>query len=149
MTCDDAGNLYFLQYYYAGYSDADCIRKVDTNGNISTVAGTVPGYGGDGGAATLAMFDTPRDVAVGPDGDLYVADYKNNRVRKVSFGSSSAGGEYVTFADENGLNHVMSASGRHERTLDQNTGVVLREFGYDAEGRLVSITDPRFTGTPV
>jgi len=45
--------------------------------------GSVPGYSGDGGDALDAVFNTPRDVAVGIDGEVYIADTKNSCVRVV------------------------------------------------------------------
>lgn len=53
-------------------------------GTIFTVAGTgVSGYSGDGGAATSADLHGPSEVAVDGSGNLFIADFKNNRVRKV------------------------------------------------------------------
>lgn len=52
---------------------------------VTTVAGTgVSGFSGDGGPATAATFNDPRDIALGPDGSLYIADQNNHRVRRVS-----------------------------------------------------------------
>jgi hypothetical protein len=60
------------------------IRKVDAAGIIVTVAGTGdPGFSGDGGQATEARLDSPADVAVGPGGALYIADWLNRRIRRV------------------------------------------------------------------
>ena len=75
---DAAGNLFV----------ADCgngaIRKIDTNGIITTVAGNgTDGYSGDGGPATTAQLNCPSGVAVDTAGELFIADYLNNRVRKV------------------------------------------------------------------
>lgn len=55
-------------------------------GIVTTVAGTVlsPGFSGDGGPATSAQLSGVRDVAVGPDGTLYLSDMANHRVRKVT-----------------------------------------------------------------
>jgi sugar lactone lactonase YvrE len=54
-------------------------------GTITTVAGNgTPGYSGDGGAATSAELYGPTGVAVDSSGNIYIADYENNRIRKVS-----------------------------------------------------------------
>ena len=71
-----------------GYIIADSqnhrIRKVATDGRISTVAGTSSsGFSGDGGPATSAQLKLPTDVASTADGGFVIADHDNNRVRKV------------------------------------------------------------------
>ncbi|MBN8729002.1 MAG: hypothetical protein J0L64_00565 [Acidobacteria bacterium] len=87
MAVDGAGNLYFAD------TNNDRIRKVDTNGIITTVAGTAqPGFWGDGGPATSARLSSPRDVKVDAQGNLYIADAGNNRIRKVSAVGSGGGG---------------------------------------------------------
>jgi len=54
-------------------------------GNISTVAGTgTAGYSGDGGPATSAQLNYPRGIALDSSGNLYIADYSNNRVRMIA-----------------------------------------------------------------
>ncbi|MGD9022260.1 MAG: NHL repeat-containing protein, partial [Deltaproteobacteria bacterium] len=78
VAVDGSGNLYIVD----GFND--CIRKVDTNGIISTVAGTGTfGYSGDGGPATQAQLGEPGGVAVDAFGNLYIADTYNYRIRKV------------------------------------------------------------------
>ena len=60
------------------------IRRVSASGVITTVAGTgTAGFAGDGGAATAARLNTPRDVAVAPGGGYVIADSNNHRVRWV------------------------------------------------------------------
>ena len=73
------GSLYIADMYNAR------IRRVGTNGVISTVAGNgYFGFSGDGWAATDAMISYPRNVSAGTDGSLYIVDYENNRIRRVS-----------------------------------------------------------------
>ena len=77
MWADADGNLYLV---------GDRIRKVDTDGIVTTLAGSgMSGYYGDGGPATEAWFSVGAmfTAVVGPDGALYIGDAGNNRVRKV------------------------------------------------------------------
>jgi hypothetical protein len=80
VATDASGNLYI------GDAANNCVRKVDTFGTITTVAGNgIAGYSGDGGPATAAQLSSPRGVVLDSLGyNLYVADYTNNRIRKVS-----------------------------------------------------------------
>jgi sugar lactone lactonase YvrE len=69
---------------YVADIDNHAIRKISPEGTITTVAGIGhPGYSGDGDRATEAALREPRDVAMGPDGSLYIADFGNNRIRRV------------------------------------------------------------------
>ena len=136
IAFDPSGNMYFSQYN----EGTDCIRKVDTLGIITTVAGTGdPGYGGDGGPATEALFNQPREIALDQYGNIYVPDFDNNRIRKVTTRSIYSGD--ITFADENGFGYVLSATGLHTKTFDLDTGKTLENFTYDENSNLVTITD--------
>jgi uncharacterized repeat protein (TIGR03803 family) len=78
VAVDANGNLFIAD------SDNSRIRVVGTNGIITTVAGNgTSGYSGDGGVATNAVLDGPCGVAVDANGNLFIADYPNNRIRKV------------------------------------------------------------------
>src|SRR5207249_4108531 len=80
---DPAGNPYL-----ADTADHR-IRKVTPGGTISTYAGSGNfGFSGDGGPATAAELNFPRDVALDPAGNLYIADSGNSRIRKVSPGGT-------------------------------------------------------------
>ena len=73
-----SGNLYIADF------NNHRVRRVDSSGTVTTVAGTgTAGYTGDGGPATSAEINVPRGVAVDADGNLYIADYANDVVRKV------------------------------------------------------------------
>jgi YD repeat-containing protein len=60
------------------------IRRVTRDGIITTVAGTgLQGFSGDGGPATQARLNFAADIALAPDGTLYIADSLNHRIRRV------------------------------------------------------------------
>ena len=76
IAFDISGNMYICE--------ANSIRKVDISGIITTVAGTGHGgYSGDGGIATSAQISA-QGVAVDLAGNIYIADWGNNRIRKVN-----------------------------------------------------------------
>ncbi len=79
LSIDGAGNLFI-----ADLTDHR-VRKVSTDGTISTVAGTgVQGFSGDGGAAAEAQLSSPRGVMVDASGNVFIADSGNYRVREVT-----------------------------------------------------------------
>jgi len=79
VAVDAASDLYIADYY------GNRIRKVAGSGTITTVAGNGSfGFAGDGGAATSAGLAYPAGVAVDASGSLYVADFGNARIRKVT-----------------------------------------------------------------
>lgn len=70
--------------FYIADSRNDRVRKVDPAGIITTVAGSdTRGFAGDGGPAVDAQLQRPSGVAVGRDGNLYIADSYNHRIRKL------------------------------------------------------------------
>jgi sugar lactone lactonase YvrE len=78
LALDSAGNLYIADQANGR------IRKVSTNGTISTVAGTATVFTGDGGPATNALVSSPRGVAVDGAGNVYISEPGENRIRKVT-----------------------------------------------------------------
>jgi sugar lactone lactonase YvrE len=80
-AADSAGDVYIAD------TDNHRVRKVAADGTITTFAGTgTSGFSGDGGAATSAKLNYPGGVAVDSDGNVYIADTGNARVRKVTTG---------------------------------------------------------------
>lgn len=79
VAVDASGNVYIAD------DNNQRIRKVNTSGIISTIAGIdTNGFSGDGGPATAAELDFPTGVAVDPSGNVFIADQHNNRIRKVN-----------------------------------------------------------------
>ncbi len=121
VAVDKLGNMYVADYNNA------VIRKVDTNGVISTVAGNVShGYAGDGGLATNATLGSPTGVAVDQVGNLYIADTYNNVVREVT-----TNGIITTVAGTNSLAADYSGDGGKAvaATLNNPMGVAVDSFG--------------------
>jgi sugar lactone lactonase YvrE len=68
-------------------TDNDRVRIIDTTGVINTLVGTgVGGYSGDGGLATAAQIDRPTGIEIDAAGNLYIADFDNDAVRRVAGG---------------------------------------------------------------
>jgi PKD domain/RTX calcium-binding nonapeptide repeat (4 copies)/NHL repeat len=79
VAADTAGNVYIADRPEVR------VRKVDSAGVITTLAGTgTPGFSGDTGQASLAQLNNPTGVAADAAGNVYIADQVNDRVRKVS-----------------------------------------------------------------
>ena len=82
LAVDTSGNVFIADY------DNYRIRKVGTNGVITTIAGNGSyEYGGDGGPATSAGIG-PTGIAVDATGNLFIADFDHERIRKVTSGGS-------------------------------------------------------------
>jgi uncharacterized protein (TIGR03437 family) len=107
VALDAAGNLYIIDV-------GNCrLRVMLTSGIIETAAGNGScGYGGDGGPAINAQLNDPRSVAVGTFGDVYIADFSNNRVRQLTPGSTTVG--------------LMSNAFGNIQVLAQNTWMIIK-----------------------
>jgi sugar lactone lactonase YvrE len=75
IAIDQRGVLYVTD------SGNNLVRKVGLDGSVTTVAGNRAGF--TDGVGNQAQFDNPTGIAFGPDGVLYVADQRNNRIRKI------------------------------------------------------------------
>ncbi|MFL0251443.1 hypothetical protein ACJDT4_13565 [Clostridium neuense] len=105
VATDKQNNIYIAD------TNNNRVRKIDAaTGNISTIAGNgTQAYGGDGGSAVNAKLNYPSGVAVDNEGNLYIADFYNNAIRKVDAVtgniSTIAGNGYVTggYSGDGGL----------------------------------------------
>ncbi len=100
IVFDGAGNTYLAD------GGSHRIRKIDANGNVTTIAGTgVAGFSGDNGPATSAQLNTPLGISRDTAGNLYIADGNNNRIRKIDTNgimTTFAGDGTGSFGGDNG-----------------------------------------------
>jgi sugar lactone lactonase YvrE len=80
IACDASGNLYVCD------SDNCAIRKITPAGQVTTVAGKAGSVGGADGSGAAATFNDPTGIACDSAGNLYVCDYGNDTIRKITFG---------------------------------------------------------------
>lgn len=79
IAADATGNAYLAS------SDLNSVFRLDPKGVLTRIAGNSrAGYSGDGGPATNAQLNDPRGVAVDGEGIVFIADYNNRRIRRVS-----------------------------------------------------------------
>jgi uncharacterized protein (TIGR03437 family) len=134
LVLDTSGNLYIAET--SGYR----IRRISTAGIITTVAGTGDGgYSGDGGPAVNAQVSSPSGVAVDGLGNLYIADYGNHRIRKVS-----AAGVITTVAGDGGKGYSGDGGVATRAQLMWPAGVAVDVAGslYIAQPRRVRKVSP-------
>jgi hypothetical protein len=99
------------------------VRKVSAAGVVSTLAGSAGSPGSDDGTGSAARFHNPAGVAVGDAGDVFVADYTNNVIRKVS-----AAGVVTTLAGSAGCPGSADGTGSAAR-LNGPDGVAVDSYG--------------------
>jgi Bacterial Ig-like domain (group 3)/NHL repeat len=152
IVFDAAGNLYLAET-----ANHD-IRKVNTLGQISTVAGTgTQGFSGDTGPAISATLDSPQGLALDASNNLYIADTHNHRLRKLNLTTgiitTIAGTGIPGFSGDNVLataaqlnlptalaldtanNLYLADTGNHRiRRIDASTGIITTIAGTGTQG---------------
>lgn len=114
------GSIYFAE------AGNNVVRKIEPDGNITTVAGNgTPGFSGDGGPAIAATLNLPRNVLLDGSGDLYITDWNNRRIRKVDHST----GDITTIAG-NGLGGASGDGGpATEANIDRPRALALDTSG--------------------
>ena len=119
IVTDPAGNVYFCDF------TNNRVRKIATNGAITTVAGTgIAGYNGDNIQGTAAQLNQPYRVALDPTGNLYIADPGNNRIRKLA-----PNGIITTVAGNGSANYSGDGGLATSTALDYAEDAVVDVFG--------------------
>ncbi|MEV3973478.1 RICIN domain-containing protein [Streptomyces sp. NPDC050698] len=143
VAVDSSGTLYIAD------SGNHRVRKMTTDGKVSTVAGTgVAAFGGDGGSAVSAQLNYPRAVAVDSAGDLYIADSGNHRVRKVTRAdgkiSTVAGTGAGAFGGDGGLATAARLSGPFAVAVDSAGDLYIADY-YNHRVRKVTRADGKIS----
>ncbi|HTB30793.1 MAG TPA: hypothetical protein VK808_02135, partial [Bacteroidia bacterium] len=122
VAFDPFGNYYIVD---------NTIRKV-TGNIISTVAGAnVFGYSGDGGPATAAELNDPTGIAADASGNYYIADYHNNRIRKVNISgiiSTIAGNGVAGYSGDGGPATAAELNLPWSVTLDASGNIYIADM---------------------
>jgi sugar lactone lactonase YvrE len=144
VAVDASGNLYIADFL------ASRIRKVSASGIITTVAGNgAQSFSGDGGPATSASLNYPYGVAVDASGNLFVADYLNDRIRKVA-----ASGIISTVAGNGVQGFSGDAESATAASLNHPIGVAVDASGDlfvadEGNQRIREVTQSSPVGVPV
>jgi len=84
VAIDIPGNIYIAEDSNVNANTGAWVRKVNTLGTISTIAGNgIFGFKGDGGKADTAEFNDIEDIVLDKSGNIYIADTRNFRIRKI------------------------------------------------------------------
>ena len=123
VRLDAAGNVYFADTTY------NVVRKIDTGGIITTVAGNgASGYSGDGGPATGAQLRGPNQIGFDAVGNLYISEGGNYRVRMVTPGgviTTVAGNGVPAFSGDGGVATVASLSSPNGLAVDSSGNIYI------------------------
>ncbi len=135
VAVDTSGNVYVAD------SNNHTIRKIDSGGNVTTLAGSVGNPGNADGTGTAAQFNFPAGVAVDSDGNLYVGDSSNETIRKIT-----SAGVVTTLA---GSGQVGSVDGTgSEAQFCNPTGVAVDASGNVYVADFCNSTIRKITITP-
>jgi trimeric autotransporter adhesin len=134
IALDGAGNMYVADTHDRR------IRKISAAGIISTVAGNgINGFLGDLGQAIGAELSNPSGVAVDPQGNLYVADTDNNRIRKITPSgmiTTIAGSASVGYAGDGGLATSAQLNAPTRLALDPSGNIYFTDNGNNVVRRV-------------
>jgi len=136
IALDGAGNLYIADTHDRR------IRKISAAGIISTVAGTgIDGFSGDGSQAVNAELGNPEGVAVDGQGNLYIADTANNRIRRVTPSgiiTTVAGNGSAGYAGDGGFSTGAELNGPARIALDTVGNIYFTDNGNNVVRRVLT-----------
>ncbi len=126
IAVDASGNVFVTENFN------HCVRKINTSGVISTIAGTgVSGFSGDGGLATLAQLYSPGGITLDAGGNIYISDTGNQRIRKINTSgiiSTIAGVGTIGFSGDGGTATLAQFSGPSGIALDISGNIYCADY---------------------
>jgi len=134
VAVDSAGNLYIAD------SGNNRVRKVDTTGIITTVAGTgTDGFSGDGGPASQAMLSFPWGVTTSAAGGVYISDRANSRIRLMSGSAVTPPPVQPALSDGTAVNGASFV-----KNVPIAPGAIVTIFGSNLAGGAISAAGPPY-----
>jgi sugar lactone lactonase YvrE len=149
---------------------AQTVRRIDASGTISAFAGQtdVEGFAGDGGPATAAVLDTPLRTVVTSAGDVLIADFNNNRIRRVAGATgvittfvaglnqpaglvlasdgtlyvANFGAQQLLAVDPDGTVHVLAGTGVETGSIDGEGGNPSDDLGDGGAAAAATFSEP-------
>jgi len=140
VAVDSAGNVYI----------ADCsnhrVRKITAStGNITTIAGTgAGGFSGDDGLATAAQLNCPNGLGLDSSGNLYIADYYNHRIRKITAATGNittiAGTGVGGFSGDDGLATAAQLNEPLDVVIDSSGNAYISDYNNNRIRKVTAAT---------
>ncbi len=137
LVVDVAGNVHIAD------TDNQRIRRSASSGYTSTKAGNgTAGYGGDGGAPTSAMLNSPKGVVLDSSGNLYIADAGNHVIRKISAGviSTIAGTGKAGFGGDSGAATAAQLNNPSAIAIDRKNNIYIADTGNHRVRKVDAVT---------
>ena len=136
VISDRAGGVYFTSYG----NPYQRVFRIYADGTITTIAGALSGFSGDGGPARSAQLSSPQGLALDASGNLYIADTQNSRIRKVTPAgviSTFAGTGQFGYAGDGGPATVARLNSPSDVAVDGGGNVFVADT---SNGRIRKIT---------
>lgn len=133
LFADGRGNVYMSSYFPAWVLRVDAMTSL-----VTLIAGSADdtGFSGDGGPATSALLDSPSGIAADADGNVYIADQYNNRIRKVDVFtgriSTIAGNGSAANSGDNGPGTLASLNIPQDLVLGKSDQLYIADWGNNA-----------------
>ncbi len=126
VATDHKGNIYIADVYN------HAVRKIDTGGRITTIAGDgTPGYTGNGYSAIIASLNFPKGVIVDSAGNIFIVDQGNSAIRRINTGgiiNTYAGCDTPGYSGDGGYGYKAKLNAPTEVATDRSGNLYIADF---------------------